>query len=152
MKPITTTQINFCRLAEITEEQYQTFLFETGYRYTEWYWFENLPHNWQMLSKVMRETKEYWFWWATQWNIRTQEAFGVVGINENEKQISTDESDALLEAFLDSHKLKSFEWIYPNKLVFMAFNQKLYENRRINNNQALDRNRRKTRSTYTTIK
>jgi hypothetical protein len=128
MKP-TITQYNFCHLTGITQEQYQTALFETGYLYAELYWSKNLPSNWQKLARIMRETKEYWKWWTTQWNIRTQEAFGIVGINENEKQISMDESDALFEAFMESHNLKSYEFIYPNKLVFIAFKEKLHENR-----------------------
>lgn len=145
------TQYNFCNLTGITEDQYQAALFETGYLYAELYWSKNLPNGWQILAKVMRYTKEYWKWWCVQWDIRTQEAFSVVGISENEKKISIYESDALFDAFIDSHQLNSFDRIYPNKLVFMAINKKLYENKKTINNQAPVRARRRARSLYTTI-
>lgn len=103
MKTTVSTQSNFCRLTGITEEQYQTALFETGCLYAELYWSKNLPNGWQMFAKVMRETKEYWKWWSTQWNIRTKEAFGIVGINENEKQISIDESDAFVKIYVEGY-------------------------------------------------
>lgn len=114
------TQTNFCRLTGITQEEYQNVLFESGYLYADSYWSKHLSDDWITFSKVMRETKEYWKWWATQWNIRTQEAFGVAGINENEKQISMEKSNALIEAFIETHSENSYENIYPNNLVMKS--------------------------------
>lgn len=120
------TQTNFCRLTGITQEEYQNVLFESGYLYADSYWSKHLSDDWITFSKVMRETKEYWKWWATQWNIRTQEAFGVAGINENEKQISMEKSNALIEAFIETHSENSYENIYPNNLVMKSLKQKIY--------------------------
>jgi hypothetical protein len=125
MKP-TSTQINFCRLTGMSEEVYQTTLFECGYLYAKLYWLKKTLNNWQILAKTMRETKEYWSWWSTQWNIRTQEAFGICGIKENEVKLHSFEIDALKEAFYDTHCENSYLSIKPNNLVIKALKQKIY--------------------------
>ncbi|TWP23501.1 hypothetical protein ETU10_07195 [Apibacter muscae] len=122
---MTATQINFCRLTRTTEEEYQTILFNSGCLFAEWYWTNGLPISWKEKAQRMMQTKEYWRWWETMWNIKTQEAFGLVAIQENENIISQLEKKALLEAFVETHQLERFKHLYPDKLTFMAMDKKL---------------------------
>lgn len=148
---LTNTQANFCRLTGITEEQYQTILFEYGCLYAETYWKNTLLQNSQKLSKIMLSLSQFWNWWQIQWNIRTQEAFGVVGIDETESVLSETEQCALIESFKDTHNLKTFTYIYPNQWVFKAFKEKLDGNKTINQSASV-RIRRTNRNIYTKIK
>lgn len=129
---INNTQYNFCRLTGITEETYQINLFESGCLYAENYWKNLLPEiEKQKTVKIMLSLTEYWSWWKTQWNIRTQEAFGITDIKEEEKKLYSFEIEALIEAFYDTHCENSYTYIYPNGLVMKALKQKIYGNRTI---------------------
>ncbi|TWP30539.1 hypothetical protein ETU09_00630 [Apibacter muscae] len=126
---MTTTQFNFCRLTGIPEEIYQTILFECGYLYAENY-CKHLPEGHKENHiRSLRSLSEYWNWWKTQWNIRTQEAFGITGIKQNESNLRPFEIEVLKEAFYDTHCENSYQNIYPNNLVMKALREKIYGNR-----------------------
>ncbi|TWP31259.1 hypothetical protein ETU08_01905 [Apibacter muscae] len=142
---MTTTQSNFCRLTGMPEEIYQTILFECGCEFAENY-CKYLPEEARENHiRVMLSLSQYWNWWKTQWNIRTQEAFGLTGIKENEPQLCPFEIEALKEAFYDTHCENSYRNIYPNNLVMKVLRQKIYGSRnntlKSNSIKGMERNR-----------
>lgn len=144
MKP-THTQINFCRLTKTSQEDYQTNLFETGCEFAENLGYTCPQKYKEEYIQILLSLPQYWKWWSTQWNIRTQEAFGVVGISENETHINSLEIDALNEAFASAHSLSSYQHIYPNNLVMKALKEKIQTHEtttlKSNTSKGMERNR-----------
>jgi len=121
---ITDTQQNFCRLTGMSADKYQNLLFEQGCTYVEWY-FTYCGNAGKALAQVMLYCSCFWKWWATQWNIRTQEAFNSVAVKEDEQYIEPTAVAALLDAFYNAHDMEAYIHVYPNRVVFKQFNEKI---------------------------
>jgi len=112
-------------LTGMSNDKYQTMLFEQGCAYAERY-FTYCGNAGKALAQVMLSyCSFFWKWWAVQWNIRTQEAFNSVAVNENEGYIEPTAKEALLDAFYSAHDIEAYIHVYPNRVVFKQFNEKL---------------------------
>ena len=123
---ITDTQTNFCRLTGMSADKYQNLLFEQGCAYAEWYFAYCGRNVGKALAQVMLSYCScFWKWWAVQWNICTQEAFNSVAVKEDELYIEPSAKEALLDAFYSAHDMEAYIHVYPNRVVFKQFNEKL---------------------------